>query len=85
MLCRTTKVVIVPLVLRPSVGIHVAITTPRRNLASRSEDASGADELTAAREWLARLDHSGVEGFLKSNSQMTFSTSSGAGGQNVNR
>jgi len=63
--------------------LHALLSNSARSFAPRAEEQG--DLLTAAREWLSKLEHNGVEDFLKSNSQMSFSTSSGAGGQNVNR
>lgn len=67
---------------RASTRLPTVCPSLSQSFATRAQEDT---DIANAREWLAKLDHEGVEGFLKTHSQTSFSTSSGAGGQNVNR
>lgn len=55
----------------------------RRTLASSSDTGAASDDLRAARSWLQGLHADAIP--LKSIGELSFSRSSGPGGQNVNK
>lgn len=74
------------LILKPLVSITRCPSAVRRTLSSARDSNSNAsddDNLRTARSWLASLHAEAIP--LKSIGELTFSRSSGPGGQNVNK
>ena len=61
----------------------VNVTRLARCFASRNAVEADEDEIDAARQWLAKLDADTIR--KKVVSEVSFSRSSGPGGQNVNK
>jgi peptidyl-tRNA hydrolase ICT1 len=70
------------LTVRPPVPITSYAPAVRRTVSS-ARDSSTDEDLRAARSWLAGLDAEAIP--LKSIGELSFSRSSGPGGQNVNK